>query len=314
MDRLAAVFPGQGSQSIGMGKALLAAFPLARLVFEEAEDAISLNIRNLCLEGPAEELEKTAHQQPSILTLSVAFFRTLEAELGLKPGIFAGHSLGEYSALVAAGKLPFNEAVKLVYARGSAMQRAVPIGEGAMAAIMGLTPEKLLEYCKKVSRDGCIVEVANYNSPSQQIISGHAQAVKSLCQLLGEIAAAEKIKIRAIPLKVSAPFHSSLMSKAREEMTPLLNNTTLIQNDHQIIANVTGELAQPYSISHLIEQIDRSVLWTKTLACAHRLGFNHFVEIGPGKVLSGLIRKTLPTVKVNDTDDIQQTIKELSTH
>ncbi len=304
MEHIAAVFPGQGSQVVGMGKDLLSQFPKTRLVFEEAEDSTHLQIRELCFNGPAVELEKTAHQQPCILTISIAIFRVLEEELGFRPGIFAGHSLGEYSALVASGKLAFADAVRLVHRRGKAMQEAVPLGLGAMAAVMGVPEAELARFCKEASTPDSKVEVANYNSPTQQIISGHKGAVDKLTLQLSEMAKVEKLRYKVIPLRVSAPFHSSLMTKARQDMTAPLEETAIVKNDSKIIANITGEIAQDYSADYLIKQIDSPVLWTKSLHAAQSAGFSRFLEVGPGKVLQGLIRKTLETAQVMSTDPL----------
>lgn len=287
---LLAMFPGQGSQYVGMGKDALSEFPQARLTFEEAEDAISVKLRTLCLEGPSEDLELTSNQQPSILTLSIALWRIFQAEAGLSAEYFAGHSLGEYSALVAAGKLAFADAVKLVRQRGQAMQRAVPKGVGAMAAVLGMDQQQLVELCTQVSAstEQC-VEVVNFNSPDQQIISGHREAVEAACSRLSEQG------VKSLKLPVSAPFHSSLMAPARAEMMPLLQDTAFASTPTGIFANLSGELTRDYGASYLIDQIDKPVLWTKTMKNAHAAGLTSYFEIGPGRVLFGLARKCLPS-------------------
>ncbi len=300
------MFPGQGSQFVGMGRDLLNEFPLAKLAFEEAEDAAKIQIRKLCLDGPEDELKMTANTQPCILTLSVATWRVLKQEAGLEPDAFAGHSLGEYSAVVAAGKMELGRAAFLVRKRGEAMQQAVPAGIGAMAAVMNVPAEDLKTRCAKVSKPGKLVEVVNFNSPQQLVVAGHKTAVDELCHQL------EKDGQRFVSLPVSAPFHSSLMKPAREAMTPLLNETKFAKTGTKIIANLTGKYADAYGAQFLIEQINSAVLWTQTLETAHQSGLETYVEIGPGKVLFGLARKTLPKgPKLLHTEDVKQTIKDL---
>jgi len=288
MATILAMFPGQGSQYVGMGKALCDNFEVARKTFSEADEALAFGLSDLCFGGSEDELRLTANQQPAILTTSVATWRILTSETDLSPALFAGHSLGEYSALVAAGKLDFGRAVTLVRMRGQAMQRAVPEGVGAMAAVMGTSAESLVEKCSGVDPGLGRVEVVNFNGPAQQIISGHKDAVEALVKTLTEE------RVRCTPLPVSAPFHSSLMAPAREEMTPKLEETTLHSTEHPLIANLTGKLAHPYDIDNLIKQIDSPVLWTDTLSTAVDEGCDTFFEIGPGKVLFGLARKAVP--------------------
>lgn len=301
-----AMFPGQGSQYVGMGRQLLSEFPESRISFEEAEDATGINIRKLCLDGPEDELKLTANTQPCILTVSAAMWRVLEREAGFHADWFAGHSLGEYSALVASGKLALNRAAFLVRRRGEAMQAAVPAGTGAMAAIMGVTPETLLSRAEKASRPGSVVEVVNFNSPQQLVIAGHKAAVEDLVKAL------ETEKARCVMLPVSAPFHSSLMTKAREAMEPLLRDTPLCNSKEKVIANRTGKVESPYQIQHLIGQIDHSVLWTQTLETAVAAGCVDFVEIGPGKVLNGLAKRQIPKdARLTHTDDIRAAVTSL---
>jgi len=288
MASILAMFPGQGSQSVGMGKALCDEFEVARKTFAEADEVLGCKLSALCFEGPEDELRLTANQQPAILTTSLVVWRILTRETDLSPTLFAGHSLGEYSALVAAGKLEFTRAVELVRMRGQAMQKVVPEGTGAMAAVMGLDPQALIEKCATVDPGLGTVEVVNFNGPQQQTISGHKEAVEGLTRTL----AAEKV--RCTPLPVSAPFHSSLMVPAREEMAPKLEETSLNPTGHRVIANLTGQLAHPYTTDNLIRQIDSPVLWTNTLATAVAEGCDTFFEIGPGKVLFGLARKAVP--------------------
>jgi [acyl-carrier-protein] S-malonyltransferase len=304
MAKILAMFPGQGSQYVGMGKDLCDKFEVARNVYAEADEVLGFKLSNLCFHGPEEELLLTANQQPAILTASIATWRVLTSEAGLSPALFAGHSLGEYSALVASGKLDFMRAVELVRLRGQAMQKAVPEGAGAMAAVIGMNAGSLVETCKAVDGQFGKVEVVNFNSPQQQIISGHKDAVGAVIKVLAEG------KVRCAPLPVSAPFHSSLMAPAREEMTPKLKEVPLGSTENSVIANLTGKLSQPYDIDNLIRQTDSPVLWTDTLSTAVDEGCDTFFEIGPGKVLFGLARKTVPKgSKIIHSDAIEKAIE-----
>jgi len=305
MANILAMFPGQGSQYVGMGKALCDGFEVARNTFSEADEVLDFKLSDLCFNGPEAELRLTANQQPAILTTSIAVWRILTSETGLRPKLFAGHSLGEYSALVAAGKLDFAQAVGLVRIRGQAMQRAVPEGTGAMAAVIGLDTATLIGKCKAIDTRLGTVEVVNFNGPQQQIVSGHKTAVETLTKALADE------KIRCTPLPVSAPFHSSIMAPAREEMTPKLEGTPLNSTEHPVIANLTGQLAQPYTIDNLIKQIDSPVLWTDTLATAVAEGCDTCFEIGPGKVLFGLARKAVPKgSKIIHSDAIDKAVED----
>jgi len=306
MAKILAMFPGQGSQYVGMGKPLCDGFEVARNTFSEADEVLDFKLSDLCFNGPEAELRLTTNQQPAILTTSIAVWRVLASEADLRPQLFAGHSLGEYSALVAAGKLDFARAVNLVRMRGQAMQRAVPEGTGAMAAVIGLDPKALIEKCSK-SMDMSLgtVEVVNFNGPQQQIVSGHKAAVEALTKTLADE------KIRCTPLPVSAPFHSSLMVPAREEMTPKLEGTLLNSTEHPVIANLTGQPAQPYTIDNLIRQIDSPILWTDTLATALAEGCDTFFEVGPGKVLFGLARKAVPKgTRIIHSDTIDKAVED----
>lgn len=304
-----AMFPGQGSQFVGMGRDLLDGFPYVREVFQEAEDAAGFNIRQLCFDGPDSELTKTANQQPCILAVTMAAWRILQTETSFRPKFFAGHSLGEYSALVAASKISLAQAAKLVRSRGQAMQRAVPEGIGAMAAVINGEIEVVKKACISagLASDG-YVDIVNYNSPQQLIISGHKSAVDAACALLET-----DTKVRCTPLPVSAPFHSKLMKPASEEMTPLLRATNLTETDHAIIPNLTGTIVTTYEIDMLIRQIDHPVLWLQTLNTAVAAGCQTFVEIGPGRVLSGLARRSLPKgMAMLNTADIAKAISEIN--
>jgi [acyl-carrier-protein] S-malonyltransferase len=308
MASILAMFPGQGSQYVGMGKDLCDKFDAARKTFSEAGDVLGFELSDLCFDGPEEDLRQTANQQPAILTTSVATWRILTGEADLSPALFAGHSLGEYSALVAAGKLDFARAINLVRMRGQAMQRAVPEGGGAMAAVMGIEAESLVKRCNAVDAGLGKVEVVNFNGPQQQIISGHKNAVEAIVKALSEE------KIRCTPLPVSAPFHSSLMAPARAEMTPTLEETSLNPTEHRVIANLTGKVSHPYGISNLIGQIDSPVLWTDILSTAVDEGADTFFEIGPGRVLFGLARKAVPKgSKIINSDAIEKAIDSART-
>jgi [acyl-carrier-protein] S-malonyltransferase len=281
------MFPGQGSQYVGMGRDLLTEFPKAKLTFEEAQDSAKIDIKKLCLEGPEADLMLTANTQPCILTMSIAVWRVLKEEAGFEPQYFAGHSLGEYSALCAAGVLDLGRAAMLVRKRGEAMQEAVPAGVGAMAAVMNLPAEDLTIKCNNASTGDEKVEVVNFNSPQQLVVAGHKGAVDRLCGTL------ETDGVRFVPLAVSAPFHSSLMKPARDAMTSLLEETEF-KNGGQVIANLTGKVESDYNAKFLIEQINSPVLWTQSLGTSEELGCDTYVEVGPGRVLFGLARKTLP--------------------
>lgn len=306
MSKVLAMFPGQGSQYVGMGRELLNEFPAVKVVFEEAEDAARINIRKLCLDGPEDELKLTANTQPCILTVSVAVWKILTEEAGFKPNYFAGHSLGEYSAVVAAGKLPLSRAAFLVRKRGEAMQEAVPAGIGAMAAVMNVPAEDLQVRCAKASIAGSVVEVVNFNSPQQLVVAGHKKAVDQLCSGL------EQDGLKFVMLPVSAPFHSSLMKPARDAMEPLLKDSEFKKNDNRVIANITGKVETDYNADHLIKQINSAVLWTQTMETASQSGCESFVEVGPGRVLFGLGRRIVPrTAKIMHSDEIKKAIEDL---
>lgn len=300
------MFPGQGSQYVGMCRDLLQQFPYAKVVFEEAEDAARINIRKLCLDGPEDELKLTANTQPCILAASVAVWRVLVSEAGLKPAFFAGHSLGEYSAVVASGKLALSRATMLVRRRGEAMQAAVPAGVGAMAAVMNVAADDLKQRCEAIAKPGKVVEVVNFNSPQQLVVAGHKAAVDELCNGL------EAAGLRFVVLPVSAPFHSSLMQPARDVMAPLLEESPFAQSGTPVIANLTGVVEHNYGARFLIEQINSPVLWTQTLETAQQEGCDTYIEVGPGKVLFGLARKTLAKgPKLLHSDEVVQAVEAL---
>lgn len=297
--KIAFVFPGQGSQAVGMGRDLYETYPVAREAFEQANEALGFDIARLCFQGPEQELMLTTNTQPAILLVSYAAYRAL----GHTPAVAAGHSLGEYSALVAAGSLPFADALKLVRARGQFMQEAVPVGEGAMAAIMGASLEDVRRYLdERATSNDRVLEIANYNSPQQIVISGHRDAV--------ERAVREIRATRAVLLPVSAPFHCRLMKPAEQRLAPEIEKISFADPRFPIYTNVdarriaSGEQAK----RALQRQVSRPVRWTETIQKMLRDdGIRHFVEIGPGKVLSGLIRRIakaegIPVVLLNVED------------
>lgn len=281
------VFPGQASQFSGMGKELFEASPVARAVFEEASDALSLDIAALCFTGTEEALRLTENTQPAIFTVSVAAFRVLDAEIGLSPACVAGHSLGEYSALVSAGVFPLRDAVRVLRSRGRYMQDAVPVGEGAMAAIMGLSATAVEAVCASVVGKG-VVSPANFNGGDQVVISGSAPAVTAAC----EAAKAAGAK-RALPLPVSAPFHCALMKPAADRLAPELLAMRQSPFRFPVVANVTAAAHAADSVvaEMLISQICSPVRWEESVRAMHALGATTFVEVGPGKVLSGLVKR-----------------------
>ncbi|BBA70103.1 ACP S-malonyltransferase [Geobacter sulfurreducens] len=304
MSKRAFIFPGQGSQYAGMGKDLTDTFPVARQVFEEADDALGSSLSRLCFEGPEDQLKLTANTQPAILTASVAAFRVLQTETGLTADFLAGHSLGEYSALVAAGALGFADAVRTVRARGTFMQEAVPVGEGAMAAMLGIEPAVLAEICAEAAQ-GEVVSPANFNSPGQIVIAGNTGAVNRAI----EIAKAKGFR-KAMLLPVSAPFHSSLMVPAGERLAEVLAAVAVGDLAAPVVTNVE---AKPNSDKGrvkelLVRQVSAPVLWDASVREMVSRGVTQFVEIGPGKVLSGLVKrieKEAGTANVEDTAGIR---------
>lgn len=297
---IAVVFPGQGAQKVGMGRALAESFPICRAAFDEADEALSEPLSRLCFEGPEERLLLTENAQPAILAVSVAAYRLL-ASRGLRAAFAAGHSLGEYSAHVAAGTLSFADAVRTVRRRGQYMQEAVPVGEGAMAAILGLDLDGIAAACAEVSAaTGRVVAPANLNAPGQVVIAGHQDAVARA----GELARARGAK-RVIPLAVSAPFHCSLMKPAEERLAPELR--ALAVNDPRIpvVANVDADPKRDAAaaIGALISQVSMPVRWEDVVKRLVAEGITHTVELGPGAVLSGLIKKIDRSVTVSSVED-----------
>jgi [acyl-carrier-protein] S-malonyltransferase len=285
--RIAWCFPGQGSQFVGMGKDIAERYAKAREVFARADDALGQKLTTLCFEGPEADLRLTRNTQPAILATSIAALAALrECAPNLPaPASAAGHSLGEYSALVASGALELEDALRLVRLRGEAMQRAVPEGQGAMAAVIGVAPDALAAICQEAS-EGEVVGPANFNAPGQIVIAGHAGAVGRACKLVAER------KGKAIPLKVSAPFHCSLMQPAVAALRPHLDAISVAPLSFPVIANVDAEPHRdPERVKDLLlRQIDHPVRWDESVGRMVADGVTHIFEIGPGKVLAGLVR------------------------
>jgi [acyl-carrier-protein] S-malonyltransferase len=280
------IFPGQGSQKVGMGRALADAFPVCRQTFDEADAALSEPLSRLCFEGPEDRLMLTENTQPAILTVSVAAYRLLSS-IGLEPAFAAGHSLGEYSAHVAAGTLSFADAVRMVRRRGRYMQEAVPVGEGAMAAVLGLDAEDVARACEEAA-DGEVVAPANLNGPGQVVIAGTSAAVRRA----GDRAKARGAK-RVIPLPVSAPFHCALMKPAEDRLAPELRGLEVRDPRVPIVANVDAEPKRDgqAAVEALVRQISSPVRWEAVVRRLASEGVSAYVEVGPGTVLSGLVRK-----------------------
>ena len=297
---IAFLFPGQGSQHAGMGKDLAENFPLARQVFEEANDALGIDLAALCFKGPEEDLKLTANTQPAILTTSVAALRVLQNETGIAPHYAAGHSLGEYSALVCAGALDFADAVRIVRQRGTFMQEAVPVGTGGMAAILGLDTATLDRVCKAAAQ-GQVVSPANFNSAGQVVIAGHAEAVERAIELAKENGAK-----RALPLPVSAPFHCSLMVPAGERLADVLAEVKVSDMTIPVVTNVEATPNQDASrvCQLLVDQVSAPVRWDETIGCMVKLGVDRYIEIGPGKVLAGLIKRMAKGSTVQNVQNV----------
>jgi len=351
---LALLFPGQGSQTVGMGRAFYDASPAARAVFEEADDALGFALSKIIFEGPEDQLKLTEHTQPAILTVSIAALRVLEPELksrGIAIAFAAGHSLGEYSAHVAAGTFTFADAVRTVRARGQFMQAAVPAGDGAMAAILGLSAERVNDICAQVSDEltqppadptnpteqafavmdavtdpansattpeqaaakvSAVVSPANLNSPDQTVISGAKAAVERAAELCKQAGAK-----RTVMLPVSAPFHCALMQPAQDELAKALESIAFHDPAFPVAANVDARLMTrgPEVRDALIRQVTGPVRWTECIALLQQSGVTHYIEVGPGKVLTGLNRqidRELATSNVDDPASLEKTLAALS--
>jgi [acyl-carrier-protein] S-malonyltransferase len=307
--KTAFVFPGQGAQYPGMGKQLADLYPRSKEIFEQADRALGFSLSNLCFEGPEEALKLTENTQPAILTMSIAAW-TLLAERGIRPDVAAGHSLGEYSALVAAGALSLADAAALVRRRGQYMQEAVPAGAGAMAALLGIDLPSVLSVCEQAAQ-GEIVSPANLNSPTQIVIAGHQAAVERAVALAKEAGAK-----RAVLLQVSAPFHCSLLKPAEDRLAPDIDACAFREPGCPVVTNVD---AQPVTTvegvrNGLKRQVSRPVRWHESVQWMIAQGVDTFVEIGPGKVLSGLVRsidKSVRTLNIEDEKSLENALSGL---
>ena len=302
------IFPGQGSQMIGMGKEFFDKYQLVKNLFKEADDTLGFSLSKLILEGPKEELDQTINTQPAIFLVSYSLFNLIKKEYGIdlnQAKYFAGHSLGEYSALSSAGYLNFSETIKLLRARGDAMQNAVPKGEGGMVAVLGTTVE-IIEKILYENKDDFFVQIANDNSEGQIVLSGKNKDLDKLIELL------KNNGVKNIKLPVSAPFHCQLMSKATDVMKKEIEKTSFMDAKKILISNVTaGEISNKDELKKLlIEQIENRVRWRESVIYMINKGVNHFIEIGPGKVLSGLVKRINKSVKIN-TINTESDIKDL---
>ena len=311
LESVAFLFPGQGSQTVGMGKELAAMYPVAQETFDEADAALGYRLSQVCWEGPEDRLKMTEITQPAILTVSVAAYRVLES-MGYAPSYVAGQSLGEYSAHVAAGTLSFTDAVKTVRNRGRYMQEAVPVGVGAMAAILALPLDKVEEVCREAAADGACCDAANINSDGQVVISGSAKAVERGAEL-----AKQKGAKRAVMLPVSAPFHCALMQPAQDRLAADLKALTFNPMEVPLVTNVDAEIIQSPDAARdaLIRQVTGSVRWEPSMRALIAKGVHTFVEVGPGKVLSGLMRqidRSKTALNVEDDASLQKTVNHFA--
>jgi [acyl-carrier-protein] S-malonyltransferase len=304
------MFPGQGSQQVGMGRELAALYPVAKEAFDEADEALGYKLSQLCFEGPEDQLKLTEITQPAILTASVAAWRVLQSQ-GITPSYVVGHSLGEYSAHVAAGTLSFADAVRTVRSRGRYMQEAVPVGVGGMAAILAFPAEQVEQICAEVAQ-GEVCQAANLNSPDQTVISGNKAAVERAAALCKERGAR-----KTVMLPVSAPFHCALMQPAQDRLAADLNALSFRNLEVSVMCNVDAALVTTGQQGRdaLIRQVTGTVQWVKSMQALIALGVENFVEVGPGKVLSGLIKqidRSRSFVNVQDEESLQKTLNHFS--
>ncbi len=300
MGKIAFIFPGQGSQYSGMGKELADAFPIARQIFDEADEALGLKLSNICFSGTDEQLKMTANTQPAILTTSIAVLKVLQQETGLKADYLAGHSLGEYSALVCSGALSFADAVRTVRARGTFMQEAVPVGTGTMAAMLSIEKDELEDICRSAAQ-GDVVSPANFNSPGQIVIAGSTAAITRAIEI-----AKERGFRKAMLLPVSAPFHCAMMKPAADRLATVLDAITVGDMTLPVVANATAlpNAAKELVRSLLVTQVCAPVLWEQSVTEMVAQGVTRFVEIGPGKVLCGLVKRITKEVEFANVEDL----------
>ena len=306
MNKLAFVFPGQGAQTVGMGKDFFDHYDVAKRLFKEADEALGYSIMKMCFEGPEEDLRLTANTQPAILTVSVIAAEILK-EHGVVPDIVGGHSLGEYSALVAAGVLKFQDAVLLVHKRGAYMQEAVPVGEGGMAAVLGMDRDKIVEICAQVSAESP-VQAVNFNCPGQVVIAGATAGVEKAVEELKAAGAA-----KCVLLPVSAPFHSTLMAPAAKKLAVELDKVGILDAKVPVVANVTGELETKAAEikANLVTQADHPVKWEDCVAAMKAFGADTYVEAGPGKTLCGFNKRMDRSLKNLNVENIASLEKTL---
>lgn len=303
MGEVAFVFPGQGAQYVGMGKGLWEAFPYVKEMFEEASEVLGMDLAKLCFEGPKEELIRTENTQPAILIVSAACAEVLRREIGIEPAFVAGHSLGEYAALWFSGAIALDEAVRVVRRRGQLMEAACPYGTGGMAAILGLERDKVEALCREAQQEGEVLVPANFNCPGQVVISGHRRSLEKAVSLAKTFGAK-----RAVLLEVSGPFHSPLMGPAAEGLKEVLDGLVFRELRVPVVSNVEAKpnVSPSRAKELLVLQVKSPVLWEDSVREMVALGVDTFVELGPGKVLSNLIKRTVPEARTFNLEDAKE--------